>query len=124
MAEKFRDLEAENKELKLHNSQQDKEILGLKNYILNSEIVHPNKATSNYAMDQFPHKIDVPLIRALGRPPSSCQEWLDGSPVLLSDGIYLIQNMDTRKIEAMFCQKTANNRLTCKIGYLLVLKTK
>lgn len=120
-AKRFGDLEAENAELKLQNSQQDKEIFDLKSKILNLELILPNQFASNYAIGHSPNMNDTPLwSRALSRPPSSCQEWLDGSSVLLADGIYLIQNLNTKKIEAVFCQKSAINRAnTCKILYYL-----
>ena len=82
MTKRIEDLEAE-------NSKQGEEILHLKS----QSLAWPSKYGTNPSSNQD----DGPTSRA-STPPSSCAE-MPGF-----DGIHLIQNKVTKKIEAVFCQ--------------------
>lgn len=99
------ELRTDVRELKTHVFDQDEEIRAFKIQIANLESILPSKWTSNNAeeFDDSASRNEGPSSRALGRPPSSCQEWWISSPVKLADGIYLIKNNETKKIEAIFC---------------------
>lgn len=92
-------LKTENEELRTHVSSQDKEIRVFKIQIANLESFLPSKLTSNNAKisENTASKIEGSSSRALGRPPSSCQEWWISSAVKLADGIYLIKSSKPRR---------------------------
>ena len=49
-------------------------------------------------------------VRTLDRPPTSCQELKDASHLEVMDAIYLLQNSETSKIQAVFCQSINSNQ--------------
>ncbi len=56
------------------------------------------------------NKDNVQSHRTLSRTPSCCQDWADGSGSAIPDGIYLLKNRNTNKLQAFFCQFAANNQ--------------
>ena len=101
----FGNLKTENEELRTHFSSQDEEIRIFKIQIANLESIVTSKLTSNNAKnsENTASSTEGSSSRALGRPPSSCQEWWISSAVKLADGIYLIKSSKTKMIEAVFC---------------------
>ena len=101
------------KELKVQVSKQDKEITMLKNHVTNLEsLLAPKWAASNYGTNKSSNENGEPLVRALGQPPSSCQEWLDGSKLILADGIYLVKNKNINnfnQIQAVYCKFSSSH---------------
>ena len=114
MTTRFNDLKVENtelnsdvKELKMHVSKKDGDILLLQSKVSNLESLLAPKWASNYGTNQSSNENGGPLARALGHPPSSCQEWLDASKLILADGIYLIKNKNINnfnQIQAVYCK--------------------
>ena len=97
------ELKSDVKELKIQNSQQDDEILLLKNQILHLESFLPPKlATYNSNnKDNGALKNSAPPTKTLSGPPSSCQELIAGQRNLPTDGIHLLKIGN--KIQAAFC---------------------
>ena len=121
---RFDDLKMENAELrsdvgalKVQVFMQDEEILLLKNRVTNLESLLAPKWASNYGTKQLSNdQSSGPLVRTLGQPPSSCQDWLDSSRVILADGFYLVKNKNTNnvnKIQAVFCTFSTSNGKIC-----------
>ncbi len=108
---KFDDLKMENaelksdvKELKGRVSEQDEEILLLKSHVSNLESLLAPKRASNNGTNPSSYKNEGFSARSLNGPPSSCQELKDKSNSLMPiDGIHLLKNKNTKKIEAAFC---------------------
>jgi len=103
--------------LEAENWQQDEEIIHLTSRISILESLLSPKLS--YATNQSSNKNDGPTPRA-STPPSSCEE-LTGYPNYVGlDGIHLVQNKVTKKIEAVFCQFSTRPGKTC-ISFLLAL---
>ena len=100
MALRIDDLESE-------NSQKYEEILQLKSHVSNLESILPPKMASYNATNQSSNKNERPAPIAT-TPPSSCEELTGYANSANMDGIHLVQNKVTKKIEAVFCQFTTN----------------
>ncbi len=98
-------LEAEFEKFKLQNCTQDEDMVQLKTKISNLESLLPTESASKYATNSLTYrKNNVPMSRA-STPPSSCAEMTGFANLDVDvDGIYLVQNKDTKKVEAVFCQ--------------------
>lgn len=117
MTTRVGDLEAENtvlksdvNQLKLKVFNQDEEIPLMKNQNpFKEQLSHSNWET-NYVNGMMNNEKVYSIndnrvsVRTLDLPPTSCQELKDGSRLEVMDGIYLVQNSQTRKIQAVFCQ--------------------
>jgi len=90
-------------DLEAANLQQAEEIIHLRSQISNLESLLPPKSASYYATNQSLNKNDGPRPRAT-TPPSSCEEMPGYVNFKEMDVIHLVQNKDTKKIEAVFCQ--------------------
>lgn len=109
MATKNAALEAQVNQLKSQMATQDDEIHLLKNRISQLESSPPAKSASNEVSEKNPpessiNKAEKMMSRASSSPPSSCQDlwgfgYFDGM-----DGIYLVKDQATTKIQAVFCQ--------------------
>lgn len=88
-------------ELEAENSQQDDQILYLKSQISNLSPLLPQK--SNYATNQTSNENNGTTPRVT-TPPSSCEELTGYANLAGIDGIQLVQNKLTKKIEAVFCR--------------------
>lgn len=116
------ELKSDVNELKIQNSQQAQEILLLKKQISHLETLLPSVHYSS-RMSRSVATHDTPSTRALTVPPSSCQELLDGNGLVRPmDGIHLLKNKDTNKIEAAFC--SFDRMSTGKIDSLLYITLK
>lgn len=103
--------------LEAENSQQDEEIIHLTSRISNLESLLSPKLS--YATNQTSNKNDGPTPRA-STPPSSCEE-MTGYPNYVGlDGIHLVQNKVTKKIEAVFCQFSTRPGKTCIYNFIFV----
>lgn len=92
--------------LEAENSQQDEEIVHLRSKIFNLESLPPSKFISNDAINQssyYKNDGSDPSTRVLSGPPTSCQELKDNNGLVPTDGIHLLKNKGTGKIEASFC---------------------
>ena len=98
-------LEAENTELKYDVNQ-------LKSKLSKQDEENNSKISSNWSNYYENKKMNNDeSFRTLDRPPTSCQELKDGSRLeVMMDGIYLLQNIQTNKIQATFCQFKDSNQ--------------
>lgn len=90
-------------DLEAENSKQDVNTLHLKSQISNLELILPTKLVSNDATNPSTSKNVGQSSRVLSGPPTSCQELKDNNGLVPMDGIHLIKNKGSRKIEAVFC---------------------
>jgi len=90
-------------DLEGENSQQDEEIFHLKSQIFNLESLLPSKFDLKDAIDPSSNWNDGPSARTLSGPPTSCQELKDSYIRTPMDGIHLLKNNVTKKMEAVFC---------------------
>lgn len=90
--------------LEAKNSKQDEEIAHLKNTIFNLESPLPSKlALNDDATNPSYFNKDGKFSRVFSGPPTSCQELKANYILTPMDGIYLLKNQVTHKIEAVFC---------------------
>jgi len=95
-------LETEFRQLKFQMTTRDEEILLLKSEISKLRTLLHMKYVSNNMERDFVDSDDGPSTRALDRPPTSCQDLADGYYNL--NGLYLVQDVRTNKIQAVFCR--------------------
>ncbi len=102
------ELKSDVKELKVQVSKQDREIILLKNRdVSNLESAYPFKKKSHgYGM----MKNAASVVEGTSSPPSSCKDLtVGGYNLYLLNGIYLVKNSDTKKVQAVFCQFSNQN---------------
>ena len=108
------ELKSELKEEKLKRIEQDQDILLLKKQISELETRIPrNRAPSDYANNQLNIENSGQTAIKAATLPSSCGDLLGYSQIKGLDGIFLVKNSQTNKIEAVYCQFSTNNQ--CKI---------
>lgn len=112
----FVKLQTENEELRSGFSRQYQEILLLKKQITTLQSRFTPKQDFRYYKKNYKNRsYNRDVFRndnaglssrrdLLGRPPSSCQEWVTTSPVTLASGIYLMKSNETKRIQAVFCE--------------------
>ncbi len=95
--------------LEAENSQQDEEIAHLKNKIFNLESPLPSKlALNDDATNPSYFNKDGKFSIVFSGPPTSCQDLKANYILTPMDGIYLVKNKVTHKIEAVFCMFLAS----------------
>lgn len=112
-AEKI-ELKADVEELKSKVLDEDKDILFLKSQISTPgfRVPHDSVSNGNINADASTNN-EKPQTRA-SSPPSSCEDLWGFAYFARMDGIHLVANKATKKIEAVFCQFLApdNSKMT------------
>ncbi len=105
------ELESEVKQIKFKLATQDQEIRILKDNISECECTVPSTLPSYaaYHIANSSGNKNEGLSTTKSTPPSSCQEIDFLSFFAGTDGIYLVENQDTNKIEAVYCYRLPNN---------------
>ena len=101
-------LQVQNSKLELRIDQQDEQILILKNIINNDDLLKKSKSFQNDATSDYLRNAEGNSIISPRLPPSSCRQLSTIGHYL--DGIYLVANPDTNKIETVYCEFGSSTR--------------
>ncbi len=110
-------LEAKIDDLMSQNTKQEEEIRLLKNRKCGDDIIQPKPQENNIIMDDV--IIDPSSLISPKLPPSSCRQLSTIGHYL--DGIYLVANQDTNKIETIYCDFGTSRKILFELKKVYII---